>query len=50
MESIKHIHIISGEESIHKTFTRAIDEFKMSKAIIIVEMMSSQNRVMDIIH
>lgn len=37
MEEIQHVHIISAGESIHKTFPKAINEFKMNRAIIIVE-------------
>jgi hypothetical protein len=37
VEERQHVHIISAGESIHKTFPKAIHEFKMNKAIIIVE-------------
>lgn len=32
-----HIHLISAGENIHVTFPKSIDEFKMDKAIVIVE-------------
>lgn len=37
VEERQHVHIISAGESIHKTFPKAINEFKMNKAIIIAE-------------
>jgi hypothetical protein len=37
MDDTKHIHIISAGESIHKTFPKAVNEFKVDRAIVIVE-------------
>jgi hypothetical protein len=37
MKSMEHIHIISAGESIHKTFPKAVNEFKIDCVIIVVE-------------
>ena len=37
MEKEEHIHIIAVGKNIHNTFPIAINEFKISKAIVLME-------------